>query len=158
FVTSPGPGSKKQTGRSDNPIPRNLRTFPSYYSKLYAPEASFPLTDFRTGSVFDPVVEGLGAAARDGFIADYEAFSPTKLYDPFHWQKDSRYHGISGGGGGGWGGEIAILGRHSPVTLLAFGGGGGGGMTSQFPTGAPSPASRLGAGGGGGMQFANGYQ
>jgi len=157
FVTSAGPDTAKRTGAS-NPIPERLRTFPSFYSKLYSPETSFPLTNFRTGSVFDPIVEGLGSAAHDGFIADYKFFSPTTLYDPAHFLKDSRYHGISGGGGGGWGGEIAILGKHRPVTLLAFGGGGGGGMTSQHPTGAPSPTSALGAGGGGGMQFADGYQ
>jgi hypothetical protein len=115
---------------------------------------SFPLTQFRSGSVFDPIVEGLGAAGHDRFVQDYPQFSPAEVYDPAGWRLDARYQGISGGGGGGWGGEIAVLGAHAgPLTLLAFGGGGGGGMTSTL-----RPASSvLGAGGGGGMQFANGY-
>ena len=135
-------------------MPTPLRAYPSYFSKLYAPAASFPLTEFRSGSVFDPIVEGLGTAGHDGFVEDYPQFSPAKTYDPASWRLGSGYQGISGGGGGGWGGEIAVLGAHaSPSTLLAFGGGGGGGMTSTR-----RPASSvLGAGGGGGMQFANGY-
>jgi hypothetical protein len=154
YVTSPGPVPRGSVSRPRNPVPTPLRAYPSYFGKLYAPAASFPLTEFRSGSVFDPIVESLGAAGHDGFVEDYPQFSPAKTYDPASWRLSSGYQGISGGGGGGWGGEIAVLGAHaSPSTLLAFGGGGGGGMTSIR-----RPASSvLGAGGGGGMQFANGY-
>jgi hypothetical protein len=139
---------------TEEPVPTPLRAYPTSFSKLYSPAASFPLTKFRSGSIFDPIVEGLGAAGHDGFVEDYPQFAPIRTYDPASWRLDARYQGISGGGGGGWGGEIAVLGPDaSPSTLLAFGGGGGGGMTSTR-----RPASSvLGAGGGGGMQFANGY-
>jgi len=154
YVTSPGPVPAGSVTRPRNPVPTPLRAYPTYFSKLYSPAASFPLTKFRSGSIFDPIVEGLGAGGHDGFVEDYPQFSPIRTYDPASWRLDARYQGISGGGGGGWGGEIAVLGPHaSPSTLLSFGGGGGGGMTSTR-----RPASSvLGAGGGGGMQFANGY-
>jgi hypothetical protein len=154
YVTSPGPVPRGSVSRAGNPVPTPLRAYPSYFSKLYAPAASFPLTEFRSGSVFDPIVEGLWAAGHDGFVEDYPQFSVDKTYDPASWRLGSGYQGISGGGGGGWGGEIVVLEAHArPSTLLAFGGGGGGGMTSTR-----RPASSvLGAGGGGGMQFANGY-
>jgi hypothetical protein len=158
YVTSPGPVATHGAKKSGNPVPDQLRAFPSFFGNLYAPTSSFPLRQFRAGSVFDPVVEALGAAGRDGFVADYPRFSPTELYDPAKWRHDPHYHGISGGGGGGWGGEIAILGADGePLTLLAFGGGGGGGMTSSLKPHA-SPFSVLGAGGGGGMQFGNAYR
>lgn len=156
YVTSPGPAVGKH--RKGDSIPEVLRGFPDYFGKLYSPEKGFALTRFRTGSVFDPIVAGLGAAGHDGFTADYPKFSPTKLYDPDHWTKDSQYRGISGGGGGGWGGEVAILGSHGPVVQLAFGGGGGGGMTSFRPGKSRTAITGLGAGGGGGVQFANGYR
>jgi hypothetical protein len=158
YVTSPGPVPATGGGASGNPVPDVLRTYPEYFAHLYAPVPAFPLTEFRTGSVFDPIVDGLGATARDAFIADYPAFSPTALYDPGHWRADRRYRGISGGGGGGWGGEIAILGpRARPLVLLAWGGGGGGGITSWKPPAGPA-SSAGGAGGGGGMQFGNAYR
>ena len=158
YATSPGPVAADRAKKSGNPVPDQLRAFPGFFGKLYAPTPSFPLRQFRTGSVFDSVVEALGAAGRDAFVADYPRFSPTELYDPAKWRHDPRYHGISGGGGGGWGGEIAILGADGePLTLLAFGGGGGGGMTSSLLPPA-SPFSVLGAGGGGGVQFGNAYR
>jgi hypothetical protein len=157
YATSPGPVTPDV--QSANPVPEPLRGFPAYFRKLYAPGAAFPLSDFRTGGVFDPVVEGLGAAGHAEFVADYPAFSPSGLYDPDQWSADSEYRGISGGGGGGWGGEIALVSRPRgrPRTLLAFGGGGGGGMTS-LRTPAGEVVSSLGAGGGGGMQFGNAYR
>jgi hypothetical protein len=158
YVTSPGIVGKGSSGKTRNPVPAQLRTYPDYFSNLYS-RGPLPFTKFRTGGAFDSVIKGLGAKGHDRFMGDYPRFSPTNLYDPAKWQQDTRYNGISGGGGGGWGGEIAILGTDAtPVILLAFGGGGGGGMTSfrELPTTIPSSA--LGAGGGGGMQFANGYQ
>jgi len=159
YVTSPGPVPSDENDHSSSPIPETLRGYPDYFSKLYAPKASFPLTKFRTGSIFDPIVEGLGSAGRDAFIADDPRFSPESIYDPDQWRQEPQYNGISGGGGGGWGGEIAILGADGrPLTLLAFGGGGGGGMTSSRNPRPGLPISVLGAGGGGGMQFGNAYR
>ncbi len=155
YVTSAGPVDSDAARRPRNPVPHTLRTYPDYFSKLYAPQASFPLAKFRAGSVFDPIVGGLGEAGRDEFVDDYPSFSPGRVYDPANWRSDSRYRGISGGGGSGWGAEISVLTSDSrALTQLAFGGGGGGGMMS---TRSPA-ATRLGAGGGGGMQFANGYR
>jgi len=157
-VTSPGPDDANKPDK-DNPVPDGLRVLPDYFSKLYSPEKKFPLVKFKTGSVFDPIVAGLGASARDGFVADYRPFSPTALYLPDNrWKRESQYHGISGGGGGGWGGELAIVLGSGPVVQLTFGGGGGGGMTSSQLNGATTPSTSLGAGGGGGMQFGNGYR
>ncbi len=157
YATSVGPVPPHGADPA-NPVPDPLRGYPDYFGKLYAPTPAFPLTQFKTGSVFDPVVEGLGSAGHDAFVADYPAFSTTALYDPDHWHSDHQYRGISGGGGGGWGGEIAVLGaRGEPATLLAFGGGGGGGMTS-FQRSPTAVATALGAGGGGGMQFGSAFR
>jgi hypothetical protein len=155
YVTSPGPSVK--TKRFDrNPLPTALRAFPAYFSLLYAPDASFPLSEFRVGSVFDATVRSLGSAAYDGFLHDYPAFAPNALYDPDDWREDPQYYGISGGGGGGWGGEIAVARSGAEPVMLAFGGGGGGGMTSMNSFG--GIVSRIGAGGGGGVQLADGYR
>jgi hypothetical protein len=165
YVTSLGPlnggeGDWGKGGHSRNPVPQKLRGYPEYFAKLYAPRASFPLTEFHTGSVFDRLVRNLGLAGHDEFIDDYPFFSTQRIYDPAYWRYDPKYFGISGGGGGGWGGEIAVLGEGgSPVILLAFGGGGGGGFTSHRQSSSSGKGtSVLGAGGGGGMQFANGYR
>jgi hypothetical protein len=156
YATSPGPVVAGEP--SDSPVPGSLRGYPAYFKSLYAPTPDFPLREFRSGSVFDPIVESLGAAGYAGFVADYPDFSPTELYDPDGWHADYEYRGLSGGGGGGWGGEIAVVSRRGdPVTLLAFGGGGGGGMTS-FREGPTQVVTSLGAGGGGGMQFGNAYR
>jgi hypothetical protein len=155
YATSVGPAAADDG--SGNPVPQPLRGFPGYFRKLFAPGADFPLTGFRAGSAFDPVVESLGAAGHARFVADYPGFSPDGLYAPDGWSADAGYHGISGGGGGGWGGEIAVLSRRgAPLTLLAFGGGGGGGMSSFRET-SGGIATSLGAGGGGGMQFGNAF-
>src|SRR5215472_10662046 len=157
FATSPGP-VKPGDDDKDNPVPADLRAYPKYFGRLYAPGPPFQLTNFRPGSKFDALVEELGAAGHDGFINDYPRFSPTALYAPDHWLRDPRYKGISGGGGGGWGGEIAILAKSGPpLVQLAFGGGGGGGLTSSLGPSGKVPTSTLGAGGGGGMQFGNAY-
>jgi hypothetical protein len=156
YVTSPAPVDTGEDG-GGNPLPDSLRAFPQYFVRLYPPDASSLLDEFRGGTAFDPMVRDLGAAARDGFLADYPAFAPDAIYDPVDWRADAQYYGISGGGGGGWGGEIAIeRAGAEPLVLLAFGGGGGGGMTSMRTFGITS--STVGAGGGGGMQLADGYR
>jgi hypothetical protein len=154
FVTSTG-GDAKRT-KADNPIPRDLRTYPEFFAALYAPDKS--ITKFRAGSPYDDLATGLGAGAEAGFRKSYGKFSPVKLYDPDHWTKEPNYRGISGGGGGGWGGELAVLAPGGPVVQLAFGGGGGGGMSSFQPDPSAAANSKLGAGGGGGVQFADGYR
>jgi hypothetical protein len=159
FATSPGPVGPGVAKDKRNPVPEELRAYPDYFSRLYAPGAPYQLTKFRPGSKFDELAEQLGAAGHDGFIKDYPHFSPTDLYAPDHWLRDPRYKGISGGGGGGWGGELAILGEDgTPLVQLAFGGGGGGGFTSSLGPSGTVPTSALGAGGGGGMQFGNAYR
>jgi hypothetical protein len=156
YVASLGPNGRGGD-RSRNPVPEQLRVFPQYFTRLYPPGAETLLDDFRVGTPFDQTVRNLGSAGRDGFLADYPAFSPDALYDPADWQRDAQYHGISGGGGGGWGAEIGLArGGADPAVMLAFGGGGGGGMSSTRTFGVTS--SSLGAGGGGGMQFADGYR
>jgi hypothetical protein len=158
-ATSPGPVRAASGTPGGNPVPDRLRSYPRYFTLLFAPNSEFPLTGFRTGSVFDRVVKALGASGYDGFVADYPEFSTSALYDPADWQNNPYYAGFSGGGGGGWGGEIAVRRPDgSLATLLAFGGGGGGGMTSLQPGGGKPPSATLGAGGGGGMQFANAYR
>jgi hypothetical protein len=163
YATSPGPVGREGGGSAGNPVPLPLRGYPSFFRKLYDPVPSHPLRQFRAGSVFDPLVEALGAAGFDGFVRDDPRFSPARLYDPRGWRIDPRYRGLSGGGGGGWGGEIGVVSPDDSVAaLLAFGGGGGGGMTSlrasPHGSGAPTATTRLGAGGGGGMQLADGYR
>jgi hypothetical protein len=158
YVTSPGPLPWGPPTDAHNPVPRSLRGFPRYLGALYDPNPALPLTEFHSGSGFDPLVANLGLAAHALFVRDYPGFSSRGIYAPGFWRVDPEYHGISGGGGGGWGGEIAVLGDGgTPVSLLVFGGGGGGGLRSfrQSPGGKASSA--LGAGGGGGVQFGNGY-
>jgi hypothetical protein len=156
YVTSPGPTGMPGLHNA-NPVPDELRAFPAYFAGLSPLGAPSALSDFRAGSAFDRVVRTLGAAGRDGFLADYPSFAPDGLYDPAEWHLDPKYRGISGGGGGGWGGEIVIERADAdPLVLVAFGGGGGGGMTSMRRGGITT--SRVGAGGGGGVQFADGYR
>jgi hypothetical protein len=158
YTTSPGRTDGRNTNKTGNPVPPQLRTYPEYFDNLYS-QGPLSLTNFRTGSGFDRVVEGLGAEAPDRFVEDYRQFSSTKVYDPANWQKDAQYQGIMGGGGGGWGGEIALLQTKAKrLTLLAFGGGGGGGLTSLRDPFGDGPSSVLGGGGGGGMTFGNGYR
>jgi hypothetical protein len=161
FATSPGPVGPEGASIAGNPVPTPLRDYPGYFRRLFDPMAPYPLGQFRTGSLFDPLVANLGTAGRAAFLADYPKFSPTRLYDPRRWLLDRAYQGISGGGGGGWGGEIGVLTPTGErVHLFAFGGGGGGGMTStrtQSSTTDATARTRVGAGGGGGVQFANGY-
>jgi len=155
YVTSVGPVASGGT-RTDNPVPDDLHVFPQYFGRLYPADPAL-FDQYQVGGTFDPVVRSLGAAAIDGFLADYPSFAPDAIYDPARWSRDLQYHGISGGGGSGWGGEVDV--EHpdaAPATLLAFGGGGGGGMTST--RGVTGTASRVGGGGGGGTQIADGYR
>src|SRR5262245_4764187 len=154
FVTSPSPDVRRDR-KGNDPIPKDLRTYPEFFSKLYEGDK---LSTFRPGHTYDRLVIGLGAGAEEQFRKDYHKFSATTFYAPDHWAKESQYRGISGGGGGGWGGELAILGPQGPVVQLALGGGGGGGMTSFQPDAATPATSSLGAGGGAGIQFADGYR
>jgi hypothetical protein len=158
YVTSLGPVGRLPSRQDRNPVPAVLHAQPEFFRNLYAPAKTLPMIEFGAASHrYDPLVQALGRAGHDWFLADYPDFSPTAVYDPAQWRQFAGYQGISGGGGAGWGGEIAFMNRDSPRVLLAFGGGGGGGMTSWREAFNGGARSVLGAGGGGGMQFANGY-
>ena len=158
YVTSPGPTDLNLIN-PQNPLPLNLRSFPSYFESLWAGNNEYPLNDFAPGRRFDGLISNLGASATTGFITVEPSITINSIYGPDNWKNEPAYNGISGGGGGGWGAEILTLpqSQSQGLTLFTFGGGGGGGLSS---TPKPTPKNNftyLAGGGGGGAQFANGF-
>ena len=170
YVTSPGPTGSVPP-ELDNPAPFSLRDFPDLFSNLFWQGRGIRLKKFHQGSLFDPVIQGLGADGVGIFVAEYEAetgspfVAEATLYEPTNAftaaAAAGQYNGISGGGGGGWGAQVSTFGSlgsdDTLSTLLAFGGGGGGGMSSPANPPPFVAPSHLGGGGGAGMQLANGY-
>jgi len=158
YVTSPGPSDPDLIDQQ-NPLPPNLRLFPSYFEALWTGNKEYPLYDFTRGGRFDGLITNLGASSTAGFITVEPSLTINSVYGPDNWKNEPAYNGISGGGGGGWGAEILTLAQSQSqgVTLFTFGGGGGGGLSS---TPHPIPKNNftyLAGGGGGGAQFANGF-
>ena len=141
-----------------NPLPPTLRDYPQYFSALLDPSPQLPLTEFKSGGNFDPLVKGLGRDGYKLFVSDYPIYSSNTLYVPSPKALDPNYQGMSAGGGGGSGAEVVLNGNGTSRTLLTFGGGGGGGLTSTRNPDPSNAVSALGAGGGGGMQFASDYR
>lgn len=141
-----------------NPIPPALRDYPAYFSALLDPSRQLPLTEFKSGGDFDPLVKGLGRDGYSLFVSDYPIYSSNTLYLPSPAALDPHFQGMSAGGGGGSGAEVVLNGNGISRTLLTFGGGGGGGLTSTRNPDPSNSVSALGAGGGGGMQFASDYR
>lgn len=148
------------------------RDFSAYFSSLLTDKAL--ITNFQAGTTYDPMIQALGegiapnTSTSGGITAFYNLVDiPNKndliYYPDSRWataapayaDPDGHYHGISGGGGSGWGGELNITTANNSVeTLLSFGGGGGGGMTQDIIN--ASNSLYAGSGGGGGIQFSSG--
>lgn len=107
-----------------NPLPPTLRDYPQYFSALLDPSPQLPLTEFKSGGNFDPLVKGLGRDGYKLFVSDYPIYSSNTLYVPSPKALDPNYQGMSAGGGGGSGAEVVLNGNGTSRTLLTFGGGG----------------------------------
>ena len=141
FVMSP---SNEVAAIDDPENPIGLtKQFPGFFAEL------MKTRKLSSPSRLDLYTRSTGAHGVMQFLAEYTRWQDAPLDELPFYQPNSGlannpgYHGLSGGGGDGMGGELLTA---QGATVLSWGGGGGAGFTSNRTT------TYIGGGGGGGMQ------